>query len=159
MFTADELRFLLFYCPETGKWRWRISCGTKKAGTQAGSIDAGRVKIRIRQKNYFSARLAFFYMTGRWPIQFVDHKNRRTDDDRWCNLREATSAQNQANSKHRKKLGHKGATRPQFRRKYRARIIVGGIEHHLGMFNTPQAAHTAYMHAAKKHFGEYARAR
>jgi hypothetical protein len=36
-------------------------------------------------------------MTGRWPASEIDHKNRIRDDDRFDNLREATSQQNTFN--------------------------------------------------------------
>jgi len=37
-------------------------------------------------------------MTGQWPKEYIDHKNRKRDDNRWCNLREATHSQNYVNS-------------------------------------------------------------
>lgn len=36
-------------------------------------------------------------MTGKWPKEEIDHKDRDPSNDRWCNLREATSSQNKYN--------------------------------------------------------------
>jgi hypothetical protein len=46
---------------------------------------------------YKLSRLAWLYMTSEWPRGEIDHANRDPTDDRFCNLREATNRQNQAN--------------------------------------------------------------
>lgn len=53
--------------------------------------------IRIRGRLYYSARLAVFYVTGEWPKDEVDHIDRDPSNDRWVNIREATSSQNKYN--------------------------------------------------------------
>lgn len=42
--------------------------------------------------------------------------------------------------------------------RYRARITVNYRKVHLGRFDTPQEAHAAYISAAKKFYGQFARA-
>ena len=37
-------------------------------------------------------------MTGNWPKDMIDHRNRAKKDNRWCNLREVTRAQNAHNT-------------------------------------------------------------
>jgi hypothetical protein len=44
-------------------------------------------------------------MTGKWPTRDIDHKNRKSLDNRWSNLREATRSQNNMNSKKRGATG------------------------------------------------------
>ena len=43
-------------------------------------------------------------------------------------------------------------------RKWQAKIEVAGKQIHLGRFESREAAHKAYMAAARRHFGEFARA-
>ena len=59
-----------------------------------------------------SHRLAWFYMTGEWPKNHIDHVNGLEGDNRWCNLREATNSENMLNRKMNKnnKTGVKGVS-------------------------------------------------
>lgn len=97
--TQERLKRYLNYNPETGIWTWTGLTPKSKAiiGERAGyQRYDGYWLIGIFGRKYRSARLAFFYMKGYWPIE-VDHKNRDTSDDRWSNLREATGSQNVSN--------------------------------------------------------------
>jgi hypothetical protein len=42
--------------------------------------------------------------------------------------------------------------------RYRAQITIKGRTYSLGCFATPEEAHRAYCEAAKRHFGQFARA-
>jgi hypothetical protein len=97
-------------------------------------------------------------MTGKWPRKLVDHRNCINSDDRWRNLRPANHSQNGANSHDRPSLVPlKGVTWDRNRNKYAARIRVNYRTINLGRFDQPEAAHAAYVAAADKHFGEFAR--
>jgi HNH endonuclease len=156
--SAHRLRELLSYDPLTGIFRWKIARSNRIAvGQQAGSKLKERPTIRIDGRHYRASRLAFLIMTGKWPKKFVDHKNLITYDNRWSNLREATHSQNAANSKTRnKKLALKGV-RQTGKKSFHARITVNNRTIGLGKFSTMFTAHAAYIEAAKKHFGEFAR--
>lgn len=95
---------------------------------------------------------------GAWPAEQIDHINRRPDDNRLVNLREASRAENMWNSSLscRNTSGFKGVT--FFRRagKWMARIKFNGQSHFLGLFTTAEEAHAAYCKAAEKCFGEFA---
>ena len=53
----------------------------------------------------------------------------------------------------------KGVTKRKGYQRWRARIVVQGKEIHLGLFSTPELAHTAYIQAASVFFGDFARAK
>jgi hypothetical protein len=123
----------------------------------------GYWEVKIGSLHYAASRLAFFYMTGDWPKPGldIDHINGIRNDDRWSNLREATRSQNAANQRMQSRKAHstpfKGVTKNGS--KYEASIKVNGDQLYLGLYATPEAAHSAYVAAAKKYFGQYARER
>ena len=96
-------------------------------------------------------RLAFLYQTGQWPARQVDHINGVRDDNRWSNLRESTNAQNSQNERRARSsntVGFLGVSRHRSGR-FRARIVVDGKERSLGLHDTPQIAHSAYLSAKR----------
>ena len=98
--TLAHLKHLLHYDPDTGIWIWLNppNHNTRLQELPAGNRRAdGYLQIRIRGRLYYSARLAVFYMTGEWPKDEVDHADRDPSNDRWKNIREATSSQNKFN--------------------------------------------------------------
>ena len=161
MITQERLREVLHYDPQSGRWMWILPQTNRvQTGSVAGTINAkGYRYIHIAGRLYKSSRLAFFYMTGRWPERQMDHINRRRDDDAWNNLREATRSQNQSNQGIRKnnKSGFKGVSLHRQTGKYAARINDGlGKYRHLGLFFSPSDAHAAYVDAAVRLKGDFA---
>jgi hypothetical protein len=102
-------------------------------------------------------RLAYLYMTGRCPADQIDHKDGNRSNNCWDNLREATGSQNQCNRPARRtnKLGLKGVHKRRYG--YRAELKGDGRRIDLGSFPTAEAAHEAYVAAAKQFHGEFAR--
>jgi HNH endonuclease/AP2 domain len=159
--TRARLRDLLHYDSETGEFRWRkrLSRSTH-AGDAAGTPEgSGYRKITIEGRQYAAHQLAWLYMTGKWCSVIIDHRDGDRSNNRWANLRRATQSQNCANrSRHRNnRSGFKGVTRTDSGR-WRAGIQKNGRGYNLGLFATPQEAHAAYAAAARKLFGEFARA-
>jgi hypothetical protein len=117
--------------------------------------------IGIGGKRYLAHRLAWLYVHGEWPADQIDHVNMDRSDARMCNLREATAAQNKRNtgarSHNRSHLkGVEFNTRRKIKRWY-AVIRSDGKRNFLGSFDCPAAAHFAYVIAADKFHGEFAR--
>jgi hypothetical protein len=158
--TADRLRELLSYDPDTGVFRWNRTRGGMRYGEVAGWHGGpGYIQICIDVRPYYGHRLAWLYMTGAFPKEQIDHINRIRDDNRWCNLREATAAQNQGNSimQSDNKSGYKGVSWNARKKIWCASISISGRTKHLGQFDSIDAARTAYANAAISAFGEFAR--
>src|SRR6516164_5991164 len=113
MLTAHRLRKILSYDPVTGKFRWKVTTGSRAiAGSLAGTRGRrGHNQIRIDGKLYQSSRLAWLYKTGRWPKLEIDFINRNRSDTRWANLREVTPSQIRSKTRRRSKLGARGVSR------------------------------------------------
>lgn len=102
-------------------------------------------------------RLAWLIVTGCWPTHEIDHINGSKADNRLCNLRAATPEQNKRNTHHRNNTGLIGASYSSVNGKFRAQIRVGGKRKFLGWFTNAEDAHTAYVDAARKYHGEFAK--
>jgi HNH endonuclease len=143
------------YDPETGDLWW-ISSGFKRNTLKpAGYVNgSGHKAITIDGKSYYQHRIAWLLQTGEWPPDTVDHINGNPADNRWCNLRLATKAQNNANKKSSAKW--KGIWFNPKTKKWRAQC--GGGKYYVGEFDCPVAAHLAYQVEAAKRYGEFSRA-
>lgn len=162
--TAERLRIVLDYDPITGLFRRRYdSYENGPHGYASGDIagikdDRGYIHVSIDGTRYLAHRLAWLYMTGEWPADQVDHINLDPGDNRWSELRGANNGQNKANGRLRKDnaSGFKGVHLRESG-KWRACIRVNKKLISLGSFATAEEAHGAYVRAAVKHFGEFAR--
>ena len=157
--TAERLRELLHYDPETGVFTNRISRRRVRAGDVAGGLDGkGYVLIGIDKVKYRAHHLAWLYVHGEWPPDEMDHKDLVRHHNWITNLRLATQAQNNANRRkyRNNKSGFKGVYSSQGR--WRAMIRIDRRGRHIGCFDTPEEAHAAYVAKAKELFGEYANA-
>lgn len=151
--TAARVRELLHYDPETGVFVWiaKATPRTKNiVGKIAGSLRRGRVEISIDGSKHQAGRVAWLYMTGKWPEALVDHKDTNAANNRWLNLRDATymvNAENQTRAKATNVTGFLGVTPHNGR--FRADITAKKKRKHLGVFDTPQEAHAVYLQAKR----------
>ncbi|OYW80361.1 MAG: hypothetical protein B7Z19_03105 [Polynucleobacter sp. 32-46-5] len=171
--TKDEILRHLRYDPSTGIFlrnkrppndftsiRIANSWNSRYADKPAGTVNsAGYVSIIINYNQYYAHRLAFVIMTGEWPEYEIDHINTIESDNRWENLRAATSAQNKHNTKNRTTSisGFKGVSFDKRSQKWRACITINKKLNDLGLFLEKESAYLAYCNAAEKYFGEFAR--
>lgn len=149
---GDRLHKKLHYDPETGIFTWRFSTGGARRGSVAGGVNGeGYWQIWFDGRNHQAHRLAWFYMTGAWPSEEVDHKDGVRDNNRWGNLREASKAQNAQNRKTpiTNRSGFIGADLHAASGLWRSQIQVSGRKIHLGTFQTAEEASAAYL-AAKR---------
>lgn len=158
--TIARLRELYSYDPLTGilSWNQPTYNAVRKRGDSAGGIVGnGYLNAWVDRVPYGVHRIAYAIMTGIWPKAEIDHINGRRNDNRWVNLRLATRLQNAKNVSSRKqtKSGVRGVH--PFGEKFFAYINYDGKRHHLGVFQTIEAATAARKTAEGKHFGEFAR--
>jgi hypothetical protein len=152
--TQARLKELLLYYPKTGSF---VRLTGPKRGQVAGSAQSGGyIQIRIEGVLYVAQRLAWLYMTGKWPEHDIDHRNRKRSDNRWRNLRPADDQTQTYNRSIRRTqrvpvVGiylTKGG-------KFAANISVSGQRIFLGVFDTLEEAKTKRGFAEAVHHGEY----
>ena len=160
--TVDLVRKLYVYDPDTDNVRRRIGRGTRwHKGELVGTLGLNGYRyISINRKMYLAHRIVWLLHYGRWPVSDVDHINGNRDDNRIVNLREATRSENNINSiiPSNNTSGHKGCYYDKRRDCWYAEIWVNKKKVYLGRFESAQSAGDAYQAAAKKHYGEFARA-
>jgi hypothetical protein len=167
--TIDIIKEFLDYDPDTGSLWWKKrqlhhfkqgnrqanACSiwnNKHAGTVAGSDDGkGRIIIRIYKNTYFAHRLAFMIMTGREPVEQIDHINGDSYYNKWINLRECEDYQNKQNLsiKSNNTSGYIGVWWHKQNKKWCAEIRTRNVKYYLGTFDDPKEAYEAYL-AAKQ---------
>jgi hypothetical protein len=157
--TQARLKELLHYDPLTGVFTRLVATSNRiKVGDVAGSFDAyGYRRIMVEGKSYKAHRLAWLYVRGIWPANMLDHRNGIRTDNRIDNLREATSAQNGANTGKRSDntSGFKGVCWNKHVGKWLAQIQIRSRMRYLGYFTTPEEASEAYQAAAKEYHKEF----
>lgn len=154
MLTQTRLQELMHYDPETGvftniKARKKISVGSIAGYT----CWRGYVHMTIDRKPYLAHRLAWLYMTGKWPDFEIDHENHKRNDNRFTNLVEKTTAQNNKNLSLRRtnKSGVTGVRWSPHAKAWIARIHADGKEYSLGHFANKDEAVRVRKQAEKQH--------
>ncbi len=156
--SVERLRELLDYDPDTGVFTRKLSTSRAgKAGSIAGCLKPdGYVHIKISGKSYGAHRLVWLWVYGKWPYAEIDHINRIRNDNRLCNLREASPSENQQNHRKENRSSRSRLLGAHWNKagnkyKWRAQIVVKGQKFHLGLFETAEAAHEAYLTAKRTH--------
>lgn len=134
---------LFRYDPETGKLFWKVKpCpkGRVYAGDEIGLGQPEHDYIRTcyKRKKYLAHRIIYEMFNGTIPQGMeVDHINRKRRDNRLANLRLVSHKDNMRNMP-RLNTNKSGVTGVSFREstsKWRAVIVVDGVQEFLGSFN------------------------
>lgn len=137
----------LKYIPETGEFIWigHNKYNPELLGTIAGSINGdGYRHINYDGVKIKAHRLAWWFMTGAFPTQTIDHIDRDRDNNAWTNLREADMFLQNANTsiRHDNTSGYKGVNKTK-NGKWLARVSIRKQRISLGTFTTPELAQEA----------------
>lgn len=150
--TAERLRKVLEYDPETGIFTRATSFHNRYVGKEAGTLTMdGYKSILINGKIYRAHRLAWLYTYDFFPELMLDHVNGDRSDNRIANLRMCGYSNNQEN----RSLSGSGAIKylgvyfDKRRKKFISQITSQGVTKHLGSFATALEAHEAYLIAKK----------
>lgn len=170
--TADYVRQILSYNPDTGEFVWRerprehfknaqaySAWNSRFAGKSSGNISDGYWQININYRTYQAHRLAWLWMTGEWPNGEIDHIDCVGVNNRFANLREAAHSENMRNARKRadNASGVKGVYWDHRREKWQAQISANNKHFYLGSFDNIEDAAASYSKAARKLHGEFAR--
>jgi hypothetical protein len=147
--TAERLREVVSYNQETGVFMRRSNGAV--AGTRK---DNGYLHFCVDTKKYGAHRLAWLYVRGEWPIGDIDHIDGNRANNAIKNLRDvdrSTNLENQRQAKsHNKSTGVLGAYLHKQTGKFMSRIQVRGKGKYLGLFDTVEEAHHAYVEAKRQ---------
>jgi hypothetical protein len=157
---VSRLRELFTYDPITGVLR-RLTgrnagkvCGTKS--------NTGHLQVGVDGKITCVHRIAWAVYYGEYPSLEIDHVSGDGADNRLCNLRLATSAQNNRNRRlsTRNKTGIKSVFRVKWGKRSKWRVAIGynGGKYYITHFDTfdDAVAHATQMRA--KLHDQFARA-
>lgn len=157
--TQENLKALLHYNPETGRFTWVVNYGGHiEYGKEAGGIDVdtrpgGKTYLRVTlyKQMFFMHRLAFLYMTGEFPKNVVDHIDGNGINNKWSNLRDVTIAENNRNNKKRidNTSDVTGVSWNKKNENWNVNINHEGQQIHLGTFDSKQEAIAARKSAEK----------
>lgn len=165
------LRDLLEYTPSTGRLTWKrrdpsyftkgrysadraaAAWNSKNAGKEAFTAldNHGYRQGRVFDRPVKAHRVIWSLVHGEWPSE-IDHVNGDRSDNRLCNLRCVSHADNQRNQRIRKNSssGVLGVSRASKSDRWRARIKVDFQEIFLGHFTTFDEAVAARREAERR---------
>ena len=163
-FDAEFAREMFDYDPETGIVTRKISRFSSLVGTPIGRMDrTGYIRHGFRwwgqRYNVSIHRLGWLIHHGEWPKDQLDHINGIRHDNRLVNLREATQAQNNANTRMYKnnKSGYKNIKWEPERKRYGVFIRYDNKLHRLGRFKTLEEAISVRNAKYEEIYGEFTR--
>ena len=155
------LQSALRYDPETGIFYWKIkrTRGVLPGDVAGSQNPKGYVRICLNGKFHSAHRVAWVLTYGKWPSNFIDHRDGDPSNNKLENLREATATQNQANRR-KKRNGSsqfKGVTfnTANPNKPWSTRIATNKKTMYLGCYKTEHEASEVYLNAAKKLHGDF----
>jgi len=139
MLTQEYVKKIFDYDTESGILTNKIyRSSNSPAGSRAGAFDHyGYRQLTVKGRNYKEHRIIYLWMTGAMPVHGIDHINGIKDDNRWINLRDATTSENMRNRKmsSNNTSGFTGVVWFKPIKKWFASVEMLGKKHSLGYFD------------------------
>lgn len=150
---AERVRAALDYDPETGRFTRKVPSSRMKVGDVAGSLHKkGYLTFWVLGRHMRANRVAWLHYYGEWPAGQVDHIDGDRANNAIRNLRVVDNRTNSENRKRANKNNARGLLGVSFHKrtgKFQARIRVDGRLIYLGLHDTPEVAHVAYLGAKR----------
>ena len=148
--SVDEIKNSFEYNPETGRIKSLIS---GKIIGAASILSSNYISIYLRGIKLRGHTVAWVLQHGKYPDECIDHINGNRSDNRMCNLRSVSHAENMKNKKKYKNnsTGVSGVYFEKESSRYRARIGHGKNTIYVGRFPTLLMAKEAIEAARKEH--------
>ena len=175
----EFLRECFEYNPETGILIWKerpeshfigsraqnpvSRFNTRYAGKQVGTLNRGylQTRLHIDGERYTTVnvhRICWALATGEWPKNEINHINSIHNDNRLCNLEDATRSENQSNPndplRKSNRSGYRGVFWSIQYQKWIAILRIEGRQEWLGKFDTPEEASKVYLDALSRKIGK-----
>lgn len=155
--TAERLREVLDYNPQTGEFRWKVRTAMcAPVGSKAGGRSGGYLLIGLDREKFKAHRLAWLHHYGVWPKGDLDHLNGDGLDNRIENLRDVPHAVNLQNRRRPNKqsksqlLGAHFVKTGNRQKRWTSQIRTGDELVRLGYFATAEEASAAYLDAKRR---------
>ena len=149
--TKEDLWELFTYNPDTGflGHNWN-TVHSLKGDDATYRHSGGYLSVAVGTHEYLAHRVIWKMMTGNWPTHQLDHINHCRSDNRWINLREVVSRDNQLNTG-KKKNNSSGVNGVRIlpSGRFCAFIMVNRKQISLGTFDTLEEAASARANADK----------
>lgn len=137
---------------------WDLVSGYKWFAKKSGNTYYAETKVRREGGGQRDIRMHRLLLSLTDQKIQVDHRDGNGLNNQRENLRACSLAENQRNrgAYANNKSGFKGVSWHKQSGKWRASIGVNGKRKHIGLFDTPEAAHASYCLAAVEFHGEFA---
>lgn len=171
--TPEVVRELIAYDPLTGILTWNTRRPHHFFGQQQSpesscrrwnTANAGKQALHVKNKSGYrhgavygqtvaAHRAIWAIVHGKWPDGTIDHINGDRSDNRLCNLRDVTLAENARNQRRRTSntSGYTGVSLHKGTGKWVAMIKGDGRVRNLGYFATKECAYAARLAANAKY--------
>ena len=149
MLEHKDLLDLINYDEYTGIFTWKKARRGVVTGKILGCDNGfGYLRITVLGRSYYAHRLAWFYIHGDFPKNEIDHINGVKNDNRIANLRDVpnqVNAQNKLFAKSNSKSQILGVSWHKKANKWQADICIYKNKEYLGLFDSAEDAHKAYI--------------
>lgn len=162
LISHEDLKELLDYDPLTGIFKRKKSKFSNLIGKPAGTLNSIGYMVLVlggrKGHSYLLHRLAWFYVTGEWPKNQIDHVNRIRSDNRFENLRECSGSENSWNkgAQSNSKTGVRGISWVKARKKWVVKLNKGREVVYVDFFEDFKQAKEAWEIKSKEIYGEFA---